>query len=584
MKDTNRFVFSLSNKLGELDDGLIFLDGYVEHEFVRYYAGELRAEEGEEKARKVQENGKAYGEWLAVFKEGANLYCSLDFFGFYRLYYCEVKKERGEGKLIVSNCFNSLNRFVIDFEGVVPELDHEAVLPILTSSDRVFNIPYSDATFSSGIKVIRPGESLKYNICSTDLEIVSAFGNDDVDSFGELVKKGKEYLAHCFDEIGKGGFRPLLYLSGGKDSRLCLSSMLHFLSVEDFNLSTIVPSGKESPDIYKVLSDDYLISTYLSATYGVKYLENDSYDSLKLTPKSYFKYLSKYRSNNYFSQVSASGKFAFVGAGSSHQVVEVRGGAGESLRTSSDYPIIKSKSDRLGAGIVNSSASVEDDISRMFDMLSATGWDSPVYHRAKEAYIKYFMSYPGDNIEEKLFGRFFTDRNNRHFGHHREKLEQGKRTFFPLANPYWYQAANRLSFAERRDRVFFESLYECLESTVRLVPYAGDKDIHEVCGDSPLPRSFAKLKPNKSKPSRFFFGPSKENVGFFEYISCEARQMISVIFDFHSSRESFLSPSIEKYLKKKVDMEEAVSLVTFLKIKSVFDALEPSVSSYKIYE
>src|SRR5690606_18302491 len=123
--------------------------------------------------------------------------------------------------------------------------------------------------------------------------------------------------------------------------------------------------------------------------------------------------------------------------------------------------------------LINSSDSVETDLALVFDAICPSDNISANLHKeSKDYFVNYVREYEGENVEEKLNHRFFLERNNRHFGHHREALAFGKRTFFPLANPYWYMAAKKFSLNEREDKEFIKLIYQEFDASVAELPFS----------------------------------------------------------------------------------------------------------------
>ena len=576
MSDEDRFVFAIDNKTMDINDGVLLIDGYINHGSKRFhYQSTSNLIEDEYLNNFRDDDFDPYGEWLSIRKKNGIIEVKTDFFGFYRVFYSKINLN-GSELLLISNCFNSLSHYVSEKEKT--HLNVYSFYPLIASFDNYFINNYCNHTANSNIFSLRPDQKIIFDPNVKRLKFENRRANYEKLDFENLIDKGNEFLIENLKSVEY--FDINLYFSGGNDSRLCLSVLLSNINRSRIGITTAIPTGNENSDVYRVLSDDFKISNLIRKDIGLEWYKDTFKATKPFSPESYFDYISKYRSNNYFSALSQ--KASLTGSTSDEDnEIQIRGGGGELLRTSSYYKDVLKKTKKIG-DIKNNSDSVKDDLSILFNTICVGNKDSLKHAQSQAFFIDYVNSNRGKNIEEKLNYRYYLERNNRHFGHHREKLATGKRTFFPLANPYWYSAEKDISFEELKDRKLVEILYSSFDKELLDFPFTGQKGCENIEFENDLDLYKEFMKNNKSvrKP---ITSKSSSSLDIYDYIKTDALRMIDMITDYSIEGQDMFDDKIKRYLIKKMEFRNSVSLSAYMKVRSVFDSIYPSVTAYTVY-
>lgn len=577
LRDEDRFVLSLGARLLTKREGVVFSDGYLGHCHQRYF---YNAELGKKPSKEIRETAdgesEPYGEWVSVIERDNGFEIKTDYFGFYRLYYLVLNQ--GGGGLLISNCFNSLSDYALK-AGFDVSIDNKSLFPILSSADVFFANNYSTATANESIKSLRPDQKIFYCANSNRVEIRKRNSISNEGDLDSLMKRGKDHLVKSVNELSP--FNINLFFSGGNDSRVCLSVLMATVEKEKIRLTTAIPTGKEGPNSYKTLVNDFKVANFIKNEIGLEWYKDDFRGSLEFSPENYIDYISKYRSNSYFSRLALGNRVACSSSPEDPEI-QIRGGAGEVLRVSALYKGIAKKVRKHGK-LINSSDSVEADLALVFDAICPSdNIDANLHKESKDYFVNYVREYEGENVEEILNHRFFLERNNRHFGHHREALAFGKRTFFPLANPYWYMAAKKFSLDERENKEFINLIYQEFDASVAELPFSGDVESK----DFDYEKGAEKYKEFKSQQPKVHHHPawrSSCDLNMESYAKAEVFNMIERIHDYSDSGKLLMSDAMIASVTSRAEAGGASLMTDYMKIKSVYDAIHPCVSSFKVY-
>lgn len=579
LSDNDRFVFLVTSSLLSQKDGVVFADGYLGHTHQRYFCNDGMGRSPSEEIKQAAGcKDEPYGEWVTVVKGGSVFEIKADYFGFYRLFYC-VLNFKSQSTLVISNCFNSLSDYYEKLTSARVEIDRRSVYPILASGDVFFANNYSTATASAQIKSLRPDEKLSYCAQKGSLEIKPRNWISSEDSVDSLLDRGCEYLAKNIKEVSPLDLN--LFFSGGNDSRICLSTLISSLGKERIKLTTTVPTGKESPNSYKTFKNDFKVASFVKEKLGLEWYKDNFRGSLEFTPDNYLRYISKYRSNSYYSRLALGNRVA-CSSSIKDSEVQVRGGAGEILRISSLYKVIAKKASKVG-GFKNVAESINDDLCLAFDtVFPDDGASDELRKESKDFFVNYVAGYEGNNVEEKINHRFFLERNNRHFGHHREKLALGKRTFFPLANPYWYIAAKKFSLNERERKDFVSLVYRKFDPSVAELPFSGDAASKSFDYETGAEK-YKEFKAQQEKVHHHPAWRSSCNLNMESYANGEIYKMIEHIHGYSDAGKLLMSDAMIASVTSKAEVGGASLMTIYMKLKSVYDAIHPCTSSFKVY-
>lgn len=578
LSDEDRYVLLVGPDICNTNNTILFVDGYIGHNFERFYHKTTFDLKPSDKLNNFEnEVYDPYGEWVSVTKNNKKITAKIDFFGFYRLFYSSVFFQ-GQESLVISNCFNSISDFLID-KYVRSELDAKAFYPIVASFDNYFANNFSCHTASSDIKTLRPDQIISYDYESGKIELIDRLKDYNNYSFDELMILGKDYLESSINELSSYDIN--LFLSGGNDSRACLSILLANIESSKIKVSTAIPHTNESLPNFNVLVDDFRVANLIRKKYQLKWYEDSSRCTKHFAPQQYFEYISKYRSNSYFSNLANKARLA-CSIDSYDLEVQIRGGAGELLRTSAYYSGALKKASRNGV-IHNRSETVEEDLSLLFDTICVADKTSDLHQKSKIFFVQYVKNNIGNNIEEKLNYRYYLERNNRHFGHHREKLALGKRTFFPLANPYWFIAAQMLTLEDRENKDFLILIHELYTPELLNFPFEGSEECNEIEYQDDLSEYKELLSVNKVS-NLFSIDKKNTDIDSYNFIKSQSLQMIAMISDHSEIGANIFNDKVKKYLSGKLELGGSISFSAYMKIKSIYDVIYPTVPAYTIYK
>lgn len=507
-------------------------------------------------------NGKSYGEYLVVKKTQDGYEVNIDPIGYYNLYYSVVSSFEGDA-LFLSNDFRSLS----DALASDRKLDFDAWYPVLASQHNIFSNNYSDHTSDSRIKLLQPFHSIIYKNGSLSLSKQDILCHvDDYNSYLAFMEKGiQEVCDNMYSSVGNKNHFTELYLSGGKDSRVCLALAMKSLGEGKFNCQTAIPNLKENrPAVEKdVLLDDYKIASHITKKEGLEL--NASFPSVKyyLKNNAYHRLMESWKSNVYFQGYSSNANVSV----NRYQLNQIWGGSGEMLRATKYFSSLSRK-----VSFSNSKCSVKDDASLMFDTIVNPSRSPSQHARSKDFFLSKFISLDGENIQQKLDSLFMLNRNVFHSGKHRQKFYQNTNIFLPFSNINFLKASRCLPYEEHEVRKLHSDIIEKCYQRLKDYPYTGDLEAGGLISDGEVTNLIREHSEKKIRQQK------KNCRDQYEQSFCDyAIEYVDGVLEELSDRAGVTS-RLQKYIMNKMKRKDRVSLTVLSKVSAIapppLDALD----------
>ncbi|MBF7051765.1 hypothetical protein IOC61_00275 [Halomonas sp. KAO] len=530
--------------------GSIFVDGVINgKEYNCHFFDNLKVA--------PSRNGKDYGEYLIAKKLMDGGYeIKTDPIGYYTLYY-SVFNSWNESFLLLSNDFLSLREALPRISGS-GKLDYDAWYPILASQHNVFSNNFSDHTSDSRIKLLQPFHSIIYKNGTVSLSRQNDLCHfDDYSSYLFFLEKGVQQVCeNLYSTVSNNGSDTELYLSGGKDSRVCLALALKSLGKESFSCQTSIPKfGENRPGVEKdVLSDDYKISCYIAEKENLKLNKNLPLVKYYLNNNFYHQLMESWKSNAYFQGYSANASISV----NLSQVNQIWGGSGEMLRATKYFSSLSKK-----ATFGNSKVSVEDDACLMFDTIVNPSRAPSQHGRSKEFFVSKFLQLDGATIQQKLDSLFMLNRNVFHSGKHRQKLSQKTNIFLPFADINFLKASRCLPYKNHELRILHGDIIKLSRQNLSDYPYTGDSEVDGLFPEREISKLIAGDTKRKEKAEKLNLRDNHEQP-FYDYAIEYVDNALEKVSD-----ELDVSDKLISYIKNKMRRKDRVSLTVLSKVSSV---------------
>jgi len=405
------------------------------------------------------------GEWVAVFRapDGSHR-IRLDPFGFYNLFYTSPALN-GAQLFACSNDFHALCAF-LDGEGLSLAMDLEYLAPLIHSASNLFYQAYDNRTSCRQIRRLGADEEIAVG------REVRVLRNDFFprnpppwDSYGDLLHRGLESSRETLRTLLLEAFpasSPVLFLSGGKDSRAALCILLAAVGAGRFSCYTHNPLTFDADK--QALQEDLDLASVLVHACGLEWAAN--HPALHRTQISFDQSLSfwqDYRSNTYFKY--SPGKF--LGRADPLEI-EIRGGAGDAIRGGFYEKLF------AGSRIQDTPRRRRDDIVALYrHLVPKAHLPRRLYAASQDRFLETLGGIPGQTIRRVLDNHYSLHRNRYHFGNARQALSQNKLIVYPLARPEFFHAAERCP-REKAGRVVFD-IIEAVRPALNAIAFQGSQ-------------------------------------------------------------------------------------------------------------
>lgn len=396
------------------------------------------------------------GEWLAISTKRDSLEIYSDYFGLFKVYY--TLPELNELNLFaISDSYPALCDFLERNCSSLKSEDLSFIPALLDTNSNFYFQQHSPRTSVTSIRCLEADEYISVDAYGATVRPRTDWwdGNDqhlsDSQLIDEAVSKGAMNLSREIQSAGQQGSPVRFFLSGGKDSRACLSLLNSSCGLGCIYAVTKVPDG-----VGTKFRKDFKIAVDIATGLGMRF-GDWSAPLLGSNSLTFAEDLKRWQ------MLSGASNYQFFPRGRedirsfSH---EIRGGLGEAFRGYSFYY------SGLRGALDGSPASVEDDLYVFFDHVTGNHIQPRARHLARDYFIEYLTSVPGDDIYAKLDNHYVLHRNRTHFANVKKGLLRNARVCFPLQLPelFW---ASRLQ--NRSLRSAGKVLFDVIERTMPLL-------------------------------------------------------------------------------------------------------------------
>jgi len=455
---TGAQVLELTRKPGNLSaDPIVFFDGVGFGTSVGLLSKLTGALQGQGLALDMQ------GEWLAVIREPEATVVHTDGFGFNHLFYT-TPELNGAGIAAASASFEALVAYLRD-RGCPPSADIAYALPLIASTGSFFNQGYSPRTSCVQIKRLLPGETIRVTAEGCSVVPNAKWSEQSDADYHDLIDIGISKVRHQLASLNADGVHQKeLYLSGGKDSRTCLSLMLARRS-RDFTCTTHGTGGKRGL-VSEVLVRDFAISSQLVSHYNLRWSEPVEKQTEWKTFAECLADYRRFRSNKYYSFSPSN----FHTQSKNDRIhMEIHGGCGEALR---GYWAKYFRNLPISARFKVSRGNVWHDAAIIFQSLvQRQSMPEELYSLALREFVVDMREVPGNTIYEVLDNHYILHRNRYHFGNVRQAYEAGKLLYYPLAQKEFLLASQKIPHASRCQGKLLYDIIEQSTPSAHLFPY-----------------------------------------------------------------------------------------------------------------
>lgn len=521
-----------------------------------------------------------------------------DFMGFYEIFYFYCEKDK---RLIISNNFRVLADYYRKQIGSL-SIDTDYVIPLLLSNYNFFNLPFSNRTAAIQIKRIPANKNIYFND-NEGISFIDKMSKNDLEkvNYENALDMGVSSIRSKILMLDKFDMEKTLYMSGGKDSRVTLSTLMYTLSNKSFNVFSQDPNrffGKSR----ETIREDLIITNKLCMLFSLNKVSKDyllssnkEYDlNLKLNfEESYNQWMDE------FSNIKYKCKFANHKRieKNNFSTIEYHGLAGEVYRNywSSYFQRFLSFDRKLE----KSHKSCKKDLQKFFYTFVKTKIvDRELYENAKRALINEFYFINGENIYEKLDTHYGEFRNKYHFGAMLNSLKSGVLLFSPLVD-YNYLLASKVQ--NRNDKENGKLLYDIIDKTnpyLNLIPFDSSVWSNKLKSRSVIDKEIINL-PSFSEINSLNFKVSNtethensmknkdEDVEIpynFDYIKC-AKQKINDYIQFltrNNDSEKVFNKDLELFFLNSIEKDDIYVATILGKLGSIMDIYNEVDVSYEI--
>lgn len=407
------------------------------------------------------------GEWFAIVERhglGGPVYeVVTDFHAFQRVYVAAVESG-GKQFWTISGDFDTLAA-IKAAEGH-RQVAWDYVLPTLTSNHNFLTGRWAHGTWHAGIAAVDPGRRVILDGRSR-WEVPRDFERDSSDrSYDDLIDQGIEgAVAELQALAARFPNEPLaIFLSGGRDSRMCLALALEAGLSDRIRIVSEDPAKFAPGKSRQIVANDLVVATEIRARYGLKFLEPAARAGDPLTFDESLREFQRRKSGASF---EFRAETMMVRQPTS--ITEIRGAGGELIRTQYEGYADAPWWHRL---IRNVPASFVADARALFGVVTR-GHLLPrsQYLRSRSHFVEALSLHPGAPLDEQLSVHCSYFRNRAHFGSTAEAFRAGRRVSYPLCQPEFNFAAQLLSHGERRDGELAFDILERLEPALNRIVF-----------------------------------------------------------------------------------------------------------------
>lgn len=415
----------------------------------------------------------AFGEWMAIAEStapGPSEYLIFsDPLGFCPIFLAELP---GKG-LIATDSFSGAVHALAD-SGISPTLDTGHYLSSVDSKHPHFENPYVRRTMANEIRILPADKALMVRGDSAFLVDRSHLSDSHrLYSYEELITQGIEFTSKALRSLPPNtSLRKSINLSGGVDSRLTLALLSAAGVASDFTVNSVDPRTWQNSSTREVIEKDIAIANQVRHDLGLEWTPPVDRLRLQFDFQDSLAFHQSFRSNFAFTFSPTTGHTIQKGLG-----LTIRGGGGEMLRSTTTA--LKVSADIRGNrwGLKTESSPQEQVLSWYLRRSKLKGAAAELVHDHMHEAI---MSLDGSTLEEVMNNQYLHNRNRTHFGHLRQSNTTNNTSIHLLANPFFLQARNLLSFRERMDGKLVRDIYHQTDASLLDYPFESEASTAEL--------------------------------------------------------------------------------------------------------
>lgn len=416
----------------------------------------------------LAELANAHGEWTALATRHGQLgpeYLFLaDRFGYSPLFYSLSDPDN----IVVSNSFHGV---VLGLKSLNLELTLNVPYysTLISSNSPVFQNSHLHSTMANEIRLL-PSDSMLF-ICGQGVAFVDRELPGDLSNLNDYsiaVQRGIEHVSKVLNTMGRETeLNSRITLTGGVDSRLCLSLTSLSEVVDGLSVSTIDPRKWSGRKGQRSINRDMVISNRIRKDFNLAWWKQP--DRLRVST-DFIESLTafqSYRSNFSYTFVPSTSHTRY-----SESVMTIRGGGGEILRVDASIEKIA----KYFEDYRESHPAADVDEARWYAeyVLKGSLLDGKLAETAIDLIISEYPKEYGNSFLERISYLYLSHRYRGHFGHQRQTTSTNDIILHPLSNSYFLRAAKLIDFEELVQGKMVKDLF--LRSNPALLEYTFASD------------------------------------------------------------------------------------------------------------
>lgn len=394
------------------------------------------------------------GEWVGIFHDAHNdsYIVKNDHFGFQPIYLLSLD-EGDHWEHVVGNSFEGIVQYAHS-RGRARSINWPNALSALWSMNTMFSTAHSGDTPAADVITVRPDVALHIERGGVSTVPVPFFEAPGSAGYQELIARGVDRGRRHLTEAAAQFDDKVLFLSGGRDSRIVLAMLAKSGLEKEFSVSTADPRKWDASSTRKKLAADLRVASALKHLTGMPWLRDLPHTAVRT---DFAQSLHIYQGHR------SARNYGFVAHNRiTHPAsvrLELRGGGGELLKNAyleafSAFPFWQ----RLGG----THSTVRSDAGTIFQSLVDPRFvQTEIYEAARNGFVEDLTSNHEGAIGEALRRHYVLHRNPCHFGHLQIATSQNAVIYHPLAQPELLWAAGMLSAGDLESkRLSFDLLEE----------------------------------------------------------------------------------------------------------------------------
>ncbi|QFG68153.1 hypothetical protein [Ornithinimicrobium pratense] len=352
-------------------------------------------------------------------------------------------------------------------DGVRLEVNWPFALTTLASAHILTRSHWSEETFVSGIRLLRPTELLVMDVDGWELHERPVTTDPQGRSYEELLDAGIDRATRLIRSVADAGWPDLrLYSSGGKDSRAVYGLLQHAGVLPHVSVSAADPVRWADAQGRSVIWRDLAVTDSLRRHFDLSWTVEPDYQDRMLSWAESLELHQSYAAGN---------SWSFPAARQLRWPVEphvaIRGAGGETVR-SGHRAIIAPRAWVRAMG--RKRATLGQDLATLHTMIvhPEAHLPPPVVAAGQDLVARSFAPLPSAAINEQLNYHYLLHRNRSHFGHMLQSLDARALPLYPLATPELLRAAYLLPYWERHRGTAVFDLVERVAPELNRMPFA----------------------------------------------------------------------------------------------------------------